>query len=127
MGKGAAHVGPFTPILRIFDEAKARAFYVEWLGFEVLFTHRFGPEMPLYLGVIRDGAELHLSEHHGDTTPGTRVRCKVKDIDALTAELANRPYPYLNPGAPQTQDWGERDLTLTDPFGNKITFYQDAG
>jgi hypothetical protein len=29
--------------------------------------------MPKYMKVSRDGIALHLSEHHGDTTPGTRV------------------------------------------------------
>ena len=27
------------PILRSFDEAKAREFYVDFLGFEVVFAH----------------------------------------------------------------------------------------
>ena len=117
-------IGPATPILRSFDEAKARAFYVEWLGFTVGFEHRFGPDMPLYLGLIRDGMELHLSEHHGDTTPGTRLRIFVDDIDALYDDIKSRPYPHLNPGRPCKQPWGERDLSLTDPFGNTLTFYQ---
>ncbi|MEL6610202.1 MAG: glyoxalase superfamily protein [Pseudomonadota bacterium] len=118
-------LGPATPILRSFDEAKARAFYVDWLGFRVQFEHRFGPDMPLYLGLERDGVVLHLSEHHGDTTPGTRVRIACEDLDAFYAEITARPYPHLNPGPPQAQDWGERDLTLTDPFGNRLTFHQD--
>lgn len=118
-------LGPSTPILRMFDVAKARAFYVEWLGFEVYFEHRFGPEMPLYMGVRRDGLELHLSEHHGDTTPGTRVRIAVDDITALHEDVISRPYAHLNPGPPQRQDWGEWDWTLTDPFGNRLTFHQE--
>lgn len=117
-------LGYATPILRIFDEAKARAFYVDWLGFSIQFEHRFGPDMPLYLGLTRDGVELHLSEHHGDTTPGTRVRVSVDDIDALYSEIKSRPYKHLNPGPPNQQSWGERDLTLTDPFGNKLTFHE---
>jgi catechol 2,3-dioxygenase-like lactoylglutathione lyase family enzyme len=119
-------LGPATPILRIFDVAAARAFYVDWLGFEVVFEHRFGPEMPLYLGLRRDGVELHLSEHHGDTTPGTRVRIAASDLDAFHDEISARPYPHLNPGRPCRRDWGERDLTLTDPFGNRLTFHEDA-
>ena len=37
------------PILRMFDEAKAREFYLEFLGFNVEFEHRFEPGTPLYL------------------------------------------------------------------------------
>ena len=36
-------LGRITPILRIFDEAKAREFYVDFLGFKVDWEHRFEP------------------------------------------------------------------------------------
>jgi len=54
------------PILRIFDEAKAREFYVDFLGFTVDWEHRFNDDAPLYMQVSRDGCVLHLSEHYGD-------------------------------------------------------------
>jgi len=34
--------GPITPVLRIFDEPKAKEFYVDFLGFTKVFEHRFG-------------------------------------------------------------------------------------
>jgi uncharacterized glyoxalase superfamily protein PhnB len=114
-------LGPVTPILRSFDEAKARAFYVDYLGFTVLFEHRFEPGMPLYLGITRDGCELHLSEHHGDATPGASLRVASSDIDALHAELRAKPYGNARPEVVE-QPWGTRDMTVTDPFGNRLTF-----
>src|SRR5580658_9435303 len=54
------------PILRSFDEAKAKAFYVDLLGFKIDWEHRFRPDLPLYMQVSRDGLRLHVSEHHGD-------------------------------------------------------------
>jgi len=54
------------PILRIFDEAKAREFYVDFLGFTVDWEHRFNDDAPLYMQVSRDGCVLHFSEHYGD-------------------------------------------------------------
>lgn len=36
-------LGNPIPILRIFDEAKAREFYVGFLGFTVDWKHRFEP------------------------------------------------------------------------------------
>lgn len=40
------------PILRIFDEAKAREFYIDWLGFSVDWEHRFNSNTPLiYAGI----------------------------------------------------------------------------
>ena len=34
---------PPIPILRSFDEATAKEFYVEFLGFKIDFEHRFEP------------------------------------------------------------------------------------
>jgi len=110
-----------TPILRSFDEAKARAFYVDFLGFRVLFEHRFHDGAPLYMGVARDGCELHLSEHHGDACPGSSMRIGVSDVDALCAELLAKHDPHARPQV-QEQPWGTRDFTVTDPFGNRLTF-----
>jgi hypothetical protein len=39
------------PILRSYDEGKAREFYVDWLGFTVDWEHRFEPWAPLYMQV----------------------------------------------------------------------------
>ena len=50
-----------TPILRSFDEAKAREFYLDFLGFQVVFEHRFEPGLPLYMGVARGAWRLRAS------------------------------------------------------------------
>lgn len=110
-----------TPILRSFDEAKAREFYVQFLGFQVDWDHRFEPRLPLYLQVSRDACVLHLSEHHGDACPGAALRIQVDDIDALHAELMARAYGFARPVL-HDMPWGSRDFTVTDPFGNRLTF-----
>lgn len=110
------------PILRIFDEAKAREFYLDWLGFQVEFEHRFEPGTPIYMGIRRGECRLHLSEHHGDGTPGTYVRIRVDELEQLHASLA--PYKYYRPGL-QDQDWGCREMVVQDGFGNKLIFYRD--
>jgi catechol 2,3-dioxygenase-like lactoylglutathione lyase family enzyme len=111
------------PLLRIFDEAKARAFYIDWLGFTVDFEHRFEPGLPLYMGVSRGDCKLHLSEHHGDGTPGTYVRVRVDELEAYLAELQSRPYKYFRPSL-QDQEWGTREMVVYDGFGNRIIFYR---
>jgi uncharacterized glyoxalase superfamily protein PhnB len=110
-----------TPILRIFDEAKAREFYVAFLGFTVDWEHRFDPGLPLYMQVSRDGCVLHLSEHHGDGSPGAAVRIETSDLDAFQAELLSKGYKYARPGI-EAMPWGTRDMTVRDPFGNRLTF-----
>ena len=113
--------GPVTPILRIFDAAKAREFYVDFLGFQVDWEHRFEPALPLYLQVSRDGCVLHLSEHHGDCCPGAALRIQVEDIDAYQRDLIAKQYGYARPGVDDTP-WGSRDMSVKDPFGNRLTF-----
>jgi catechol 2,3-dioxygenase-like lactoylglutathione lyase family enzyme len=83
-------LGRTTPILRIFDEAKAREFYVDFLGFKVDWEHRFEPDLPLYMQVSRDGCVLHLSEHHGDACPGAAIRVETRGLSALHQELLGK-------------------------------------
>ena len=113
--------GKTTPILRIFDETKAREFYVDFLGFTVDWEHRFEPGTPLYMQVSKGQCVLHLSEHHGDACPGAAVRIETSDVDAFHKELAAKRYKYARPGV-QDMPWGTRDMSIDDPFGNKLTF-----
>lgn len=112
---------PPVPILRAFDEAKTREFYVDFLGFEILFEHRFDHVAPLYLGVRRGDCVLHLSEHHGDACPGSAIRIAVPDVAALCEELNARAYPYARPGYAD-QPWGFRELVVVDGAGNRLVF-----
>ena len=59
-----------VPILRVADAAVSAEWYAR-LGFVVEFEHRFEPELPAYVGIVRDDASIHLSEHTGDASgPG---------------------------------------------------------
>jgi catechol 2,3-dioxygenase-like lactoylglutathione lyase family enzyme len=117
-------LGTVTPILRMFDIAKAREFYLDFLGFEVRFEHRFDDNAPLYMGIARDGCELHLSEHHGDGSPGAHIRVEAADIAVLHRELTAKKYRYAGPGLEETP-WRTWEVTVGDPFGNRLTFYED--
>ena len=114
-------LGRITPILRIFDETKAKEFYVGFLGFNVDWEHRFQNNMPLYMQVSRDNCVLHLSEHHGDCTPGSALRIQATELDAYHAELTAKQYKYYRPGI-EEMPWGTRDMSVQDPFGNRLTF-----
>lgn len=109
------------PILRSFDEAKAREFYIGWLGFVVDWEHRFEPELPLYMQISRDGIALHISEHHGDATPGSHVRVEVKGLREFHAELIGKKYKNNRPGL-ERPEWGGLEMTVVDPCRNLITF-----
>ncbi|WP_282340631.1 glyoxalase superfamily protein [Pseudomonas sp. PS02288] len=117
----AATLGSPVPILRSFDEARARAFYLDYLGFSVDWEHRFEPGLPLYMQLSRDGCVLHLSEHHGDACPGAALRIPCADLPALHAELRAKDYGFARPGIVETP-WETREMTLHDPFGNRLVF-----
>lgn len=110
-----------VPVLRIFDETKAREFYVDFLGFQIDWEHRFEINLPLYMQVSRNGCILHLSEHHGDCCPGAAIRVATDKLDAFRDELISKQYRYARPGI-EEMPWGTREMSITDPFGNRITF-----
>jgi catechol 2,3-dioxygenase-like lactoylglutathione lyase family enzyme len=118
----AMKFGAVTPILRMFDIAKAREFYLGFLGFKVEFEHRFEPDLPLYMEVSRGDCRLHLSEHHGDAAPGSAIRIAMEGIEDFHAELTAKKYGYARPGL-ETTPWA-REIRLTDPFFNRLVFVQ---
>lgn len=112
------------PIFRIFDVAKANEFYLDYLGFTVDFQHTFGPNMPLFMGISRDGLTLHLSEHHGDACPGATISVWMTGIDEFHRELTAKNYKYLRPGI-ETTFYDAKCVTVHDPFGNHIRFHEN--
>jgi len=120
---GDVKITSAIPIFRMFDENKAREFYLDYLGFKITFEHRFEPDAPLYMGVAFGGFELHLSEHHGDATPVSAIRLEVEDIRAFHAEISKKNYKYYRPGL-QSQEWGFDEVSIQDPFGNRLIFCQ---
>lgn len=114
-------LGKITPILRIFDEAKAKEFYVDFLGFKVDWEHRFADDLPLYLGISKGDCMIHLSEHHGDCSPGSAIRIETEDVEMYRQELLAKQYRYARPGIEDTP-WGTREMCINDPFGNRLTF-----
>lgn len=115
------HVAQAIPVLRIFDEDKAREFYVDFLGMQVDWAHRFEPDLPLYQQVSRNGLVLHLSGHFGDACPGSTVYLSLQGVHALQQELLAKRYKHARPGV-QRMPWGVDQMELTDPFGNRLRF-----
>jgi catechol 2,3-dioxygenase-like lactoylglutathione lyase family enzyme len=114
-----------VPILRIFDAAKALGFYRDWLGFAVDWEHRFEPTAPLYLQVARGGMRLHLTEHHGDCTPGSTVFVQATGLRDFHTEIMARDYPFNRPGL-DLAPWGGLMMEVTDPFANRLRFWEDT-
>jgi catechol 2,3-dioxygenase-like lactoylglutathione lyase family enzyme len=113
-----------VPLLRIFDVDKAREFYLGFLGFQLDWEHRFEPGLPVYMQVSRAGCVLHLTEHHGDCTPGSTAFVRVTGLEPFHAEITARGYGYVRPGI-ETAPWHARVMEVTDPFGNRLRFSED--
>ncbi len=112
------------PVFRVFDHALTKAFYVDWLGFKLDWEHQTNsPNGPRYTQVSRAGLILHLSEHHGDCSPGAKAMVPINDVEAYHRELQSRPNPHMNPGV-ETMPWNAKVMEVIDPFGNRLCFNQ---
>lgn len=108
------------PILRSFDEDKAKEFYIGFLGFRVDWVHRFENDLPLYMQISKGDCIIHLSEHHGDCSPGAARRIGIDDLDGYQKRLSKKKYSNARPGINEAP-WG-RDMSISDPFGNRLIF-----
>ncbi|NQZ51522.1 MAG: VOC family protein [Moritella sp.] len=113
--------GNTTPILRSFDEIKAKEFYLEFLEFNLDWEHRFEDDLPLYMQVSKDGCVLHITEHHGDCSPGAALRIQVTNLEQYHELLRGKKYKHARPEI-QAMPWGSKDMSIADPFGNRLIF-----
>jgi hypothetical protein len=102
-----------VPILRVADAAVAAGWYRR-LGFERVFEHRFEADLPAYVGLRREGAQLHLSEHAGDAHPFGLIYVWVDDVDTVAEEFEIEVVE---------QPWA-REVQLVDPDGNRVRVAQ---
>lgn len=112
-----------TPIFRIFDYEKAIEFYINWLGFKNDWEDK--PEnTPIYMQVSLGDIVLHLTEHHGDCSPGARAYIdNFENLEAYHQQLIHKNYRFNRPGLDKTP-WNPDILCMEviDPFGNRLSF-----
>jgi len=112
-----------TPIFRIFDYDKAVEFYVNWLGFKIDWENKLD-NAPVYMQISRDNIILHLTEHHGDCSPGARAYIdKFENLKDYHKHLLSKQYKFNRPGLEKTP-WNPKTLCMDviDPFGNRLSF-----
>lgn len=110
------------PILRIFDMQKMQEFYIDFLGFQIDWKHQYEASFPYYLQISKGKCVLHLSEHFGDATPGASIRIPTEDVVLFSLQLNDKNYRHSHPGT-EEKPWGSTEMTISDPFGNRLTFY----
>lgn len=112
-----------TPIFRIFDYDKAVEFYVKWLGFKIDWEHK-SDNTPIYMQISLDGIKLHLTEHHGDCSPGARAYINnFSNLEDYHKELLRKQYKFNRPGL-EKSPWNPENICMDviDPFGNRLSF-----
>lgn len=108
---------PNLPASSLID---TRSFYVDGLGFKVLFDTSGGGEFGL-LGLERDGMRINIDapmDGHG------RQACasfEVEDVDGLYREWSDN-VKIDHP--PVSEAWGARTFGLTDPAENTLFVLQ---
>ena len=101
----------------VSDVDRAKAFYVDQVGFNADHDHRVSDEMRfVQLTPPGSACSIALGEGIMDTPPGSAqgLQMVVSDIEAARAELAGRG---LDVGDVQDFPWG-RFLFFKDPDGN---------
>lgn len=112
-----------VPALRITDYERSRAYYVEALGFTVAWEHRFAPQFPVFMALVRDGMQIYLTEHSGDCQVGGLVHFVIPDVSAWHKEFQQRGAKVAE--APNN-DLGFLNMTITDPDGNQLRFMEPS-
>lgn len=113
------------PVLPVRDIEVSLAFYVTKLGFTQLFIDH--PERPMYAGIRRDEAEIHLQWHQEENWQqmnACSLRFAIREIDQLYIEYASRDVFHKNTALRKTA-WGTREFAFYDPDMNGLTFYKD--
>jgi len=107
------------------------AFYTRILDFEWVDGDDDKSD-PSFSVLMRAGASLILSGHHGDGTFGQAIVVQTDDVEALFREFRARG--LRTPGDPDApnevhegpidQSWGTREFYVKDPDGNTLRFTQ---
>ena len=113
------------PQLHVLDVDRAAKFYVDRLGFTLIYLYG----TPAFYGLVeRDGAGFNF-RHVDAPTMDAALRDReslisanipVYGIDALFDELTARDVPMAQ--ALTVQPWGGKDFIVRDPDGNLICF-----
>ena len=111
------------PTFRITDYEKAIEFYIDLLGFNIDWEHRFDETEPIYMQISKNGLVLHLSENVRFKT-GIIVFVETRGIEKFHKNILNTKNKNLIPEI-LTTNWNTKQLEIEDPFGNLLRFNEN--
>ncbi|WP_309397803.1 glyoxalase superfamily protein [Cerasicoccus maritimus] len=113
-----------VPVIRVSDASAAEAYFGDQLGFTKQWGYAPGNEPnPCYMGFQRDGKWIFVSSFPGDGVFGSVTSFIVENVDELFEEFKSRGVAIKL--EPYDQTWGNREMHLEDPDGNKLNFIQE--
>lgn len=118
-----SHVQLFS--VPVTDQERARDFYVQTLGFELVAEAQMGPDMR-WVQVRPVGATTSLTlVTWFPSMPAGTLKGTVLETDSLERTIATLREKGVPIGAIETAPWG-RFVTFDDPDGNGIVLQETA-
>jgi catechol 2,3-dioxygenase-like lactoylglutathione lyase family enzyme len=106
--------------LEVRDLSRARWFWVEALGLEVI------EDRGVYLAVGGNGGfALGIEENRSATTEGPELTLRVEDVDIETERLRGLGVLVIEEAA--DMPWGSRHAWIADPDGRRMSIYSARG
>lgn len=107
------------PALRITDYIKSKEFYVDGMGFQIDWEHRFEPHFPVFVQITKGELTIYLTEHTGDCQVGGLVHFFVPNVDNWYNELKSKKGVRITE-PPNEGVEGLRMMTVVDPDSNQL-------
>jgi catechol 2,3-dioxygenase-like lactoylglutathione lyase family enzyme len=107
----------------VTDVDRAKAFYVEQLGFNADFDLPMGDKRFVQLTPPGSACSISFGIGITESVPGAidGLLLVVADVAAVYTELAGKG---VEVSEPKTEPWGSIHIYLSDPDGNRWTFQQ---
>ena len=115
-----------VPVLPVADMLQSLGWWTAVCGFNELFRDA---EVATYVGIERQGIELHLAlvtdpETAKEVGRQTMIRFHIDDLDTFYADFKRRGGEVPANGDLQIKPWGARELAAYDPNGVCVAFMQ---
>jgi catechol 2,3-dioxygenase-like lactoylglutathione lyase family enzyme len=122
MSKGyLQHIHPVLPVQNVMV---ALFFYVNKLGFDIAFAD--DDKDPKYVGIRRDGIEIHLQWHDEAewevAVDRPMLRIVTQNIEDLFEDYKSKDIFHENTSLKETA-WGTKEFAFYDIYKNGLTFY----
>lgn len=104
------------PVLLVTDPGRSLEFYTRALGFDLDWTWR-EPDGTSLQQISADGVRVYLKQMDLVASPGC-LYLYVDNVDRWHQRLLEKNQPVDT--LPSAKPWGNREMCLSDPDGNKI-------